>query len=198
MAASASTGQTVRIECRMQNGDVRGHYIRWYRQRFGERPELVLVHATSDDIYRGTGITDRFQPSRGTSSNSHILTMSGLGTQDSAVYYCAVWDNGFIFGPGTILGLKSSESRMPSVVLLPPSPEETSSALRWSEDGVETESGVTTGTVSLDTDQTYRLSSYLRVPVAAWNRGSSYSCSVSHSSLSSPLRNTISSSACAQ
>ncbi|XP_062888247.1 immunoglobulin lambda-1 light chain-like [Mobula hypostoma] len=215
MSGPVSAGQTVRLECRIQNGNVGSYYMCWYRQRPGERPAWVLEHQPDNDIYRGTGITNRFQPSRDTSSNSHILTISSLEPRDSAVYYCAAWDNALFFGPGTILDIKSSDSREPSVLLLPPSPEETGKgsatlsclvsgfkpglvALRWSVDGVETESGVTTGAVALDTDQTYRLSSYLRVPTAAWNKGSSYSCSVSHSSLSSPLRNTISSSACAQ
>ncbi|XP_072139804.1 immunoglobulin lambda-1 light chain-like [Mobula birostris] len=215
MSGPVSAGQTVRLECRMQNGNVGSYEMYWYRQRPGERPEWLVEHETDNDIYRGPGITNRFQPSRDTSSNSHILTISSLESRDSAVYYCGAWDNGVIFGPGTILGIKSSDSRKPSVLLLPPSPEETGTgsatlsclvngfkpglvALRWSVDGVETESGVTTGAVALDNDQTYRLSSYLRVTTAAWNKGSSYSCSVSHSSLSSPLRNTISSSACAQ
>ncbi|XP_072132482.1 immunoglobulin lambda-1 light chain-like [Mobula birostris] len=215
MSGPVSAGQTVRLDCRIQNGNVGSYYMNWYRQRPGERPKWVLEHYPSNDIYRGTGITDRFQPSRDTSSNSHILTISSLEARDSAVYYCGAWDNGVILGPGTILDIKSSDSREPSVLLLPPSPEETGTgsatlsclvsgfkpgfvALRWSVDGVETESGVTTGAVSLDTDQTYRLSSYLRLTTGAWNKGSSYSCSVSHSSLSSPLRNTISSSACAQ
>ncbi|XP_072132516.1 immunoglobulin lambda-1 light chain-like [Mobula birostris] len=215
MSGPVSAGQTARLECRMQNGNVGSYYMYWYRQRPGERPEWVIRHDTDGDIFRGTGITNRFQPSRDTSSNSHVLTIGRLEPRDSAVYYCQTWDNGVIFGPGTILDIKSSESRRPSILLLPPSPEETATgsatlsclvsgfkpglvALRWSVDGVETESGVTTGAVSAGTDQTYRLSSYLRVPADVWKKGSSYACSVSHSSLSSPLRNTISSSACAQ
>ncbi|XP_072916040.1 immunoglobulin lambda-1 light chain-like [Hemitrygon akajei] len=217
MSGPVSAGPTARLECRMQNGEIGSYYMRWYRQRPGERQEWVLTHDNERDneIHRGSGITTRFQASRDTSSNIHILTIGSLEPRDSAVYYCSAWDDGFIFGPGTILDIKSSESRRPSVLLLPPSAEETGSgsatlsclvsgfkpgfvALRWSVDNVETESGVTTGTASPDTDQTYRLISYLRDPTAAWKKGSSYSCSVSHSSLSSPLRHTISSSACSQ
>ncbi|XP_059837157.1 immunoglobulin lambda-1 light chain-like [Hypanus sabinus] len=217
MSGPFSAGQTARLECRIQNGNVGSYSAAWDRHRPERRPEGVIYHDSSNTIYRGPGITERFQPSRDTSSNSHILTIGNMETGDSAVYYCRVWESniGWVYGPGTILEIKSSESRKPSVLLLPPSSEQTGSgsatlsclesgfkpglvALRWSVVGVETESGVTTGAVSLDTDQTYRLSSYLRVPTAAWNKGSSYSCSVSHSSLSSPLRNTISSPACAQ
>ncbi|XP_062888002.1 immunoglobulin lambda-1 light chain-like [Mobula hypostoma] len=212
-----SAGQTARLECRIQNGNVASYTFAWDRHCPGKRPEGVISHTTSNIIYRGPGITERFQPSRDTSANSHILTICSLEPGDSAVYYCRVWESGvgWFYGPGTILEIKSSESRKPSIHLLPPSPDETGSgiatlsclvsgfkpglvALRWNVDGVETDSGVMTSAVSTDTDQTYRLSSYLRVTTAAWNKGSSYSCSVSHSSLSSPLRNTISSSACAQ
>ncbi|XP_072916054.1 immunoglobulin lambda-1 light chain-like [Hemitrygon akajei] len=217
VSGPVSAGQTARLECRIQNGNVGNYGFRWDRHCPGKRPEGVIYHSASNTIYRGPGITERFQPSRDTSANSHILTIGNLEPGDSAVYYCRVWESGvgYFYGPGTILEIKSSESRKPSVLLLPPSPAETGSgsatlsclvsgfkpglvARRWSVDGMETDSGVTTGVVSTDNDQTYRLSSYLRVPVAAWNKGSSYSCSVSHSSLSSPLRNTISSSACAQ
>ncbi|XP_072916041.1 immunoglobulin lambda-1 light chain-like [Hemitrygon akajei] len=215
MSGPVSAGQTARLECRMQNGKVGSYYMYWYRQRPGERPEWLLRHdpVGDDEIYRGNGITTRFQPSRDISSNIHILTIGSFEIRDAAVYYCAAWDNAVIFGPGCILDIKSSESRRPSVLLLPPSAKETGSgsatlsclvsgfkpglvALHWSVDNVETETGVTTGTASPDTDQTYRLISYLRVPATAWEKGSSYSCSVSHSSLSAPLRHTISSSTC--
>ncbi|XP_072916032.1 uncharacterized protein [Hemitrygon akajei] len=119
MSGPVSAGQTVHLECRIQNGNV-GSYMYWYRQRPGERPEYVLEHYPNNDIYRGPGITDRFQPSRDTSSNSHILTISSLELRDFAVYYCAAWENGVVFGPGTILDIKSSESLQPSVLLLPP------------------------------------------------------------------------------
>ncbi|XP_067878829.1 immunoglobulin lambda-1 light chain-like [Heterodontus francisci] len=232
-----STGETSELKCAMQNGNVGSYYMSWYRQRPGEAPVWVLEHYPSGSIYRGTGFTDRFKPSRDTSSNSHILTIGSLEPGDSAVYYCAAGDgsaatytnricpdNGekklgqiFIFlSTDSVLGiwiLEGSEDRKPSVLLLPPSSEEIDSGwatlsclvsrfkpgfvrVLWRVDDKETDSGVTTGTVSTDSDQTYSLSSYLRVPATAWNKGSSYTCSVDHGSLSSPLLKTISSTAC--
>nr|pir hypothetical protein - horn shark [Heterodontus francisci]CAA33376.1 variable region [Heterodontus francisci] len=211
-----SAGETSELKCAMQNGKMGSYYMSWYRQRPGEAPVWVLAHSTSGSIYRGTGFTDRFKPSRDTSSNSHILTIGSLEPGDSAVYYCAAWDSSaatFTFGPGTALSLRSSEDRKPSVLLLPPSSEEIDSGwatlsclvsrfkpgfvrVLWRVDDKETDSGVTTGTVSTDSDQSYSLSSYLRVPATAWNKGSSYTCSVDHGSLSSPLLKTISSTAC--
>ncbi|XP_067878833.1 immunoglobulin lambda-1 light chain-like [Heterodontus francisci] len=201
-----SAGETSELKCAMQNGNVGSYYMSWYRQRPGEAPVWVLAHYPSGSIYRGTGFTDRFKPSRDTSSNSHILTIGSLEPGDSAVYYCAAAE----YSAGYI---HSSEDRKPSVLLLPPSSEEIDSGwatlsclvsrfkpgfvrVLWRVDDKETDSGVTTGTVSTDSDQTYSLSSYLRVPATAWNKGSSYTCSVDHGSLSSPLLKTISSTAC--
>ncbi|XP_069768335.1 immunoglobulin lambda-1 light chain-like [Narcine bancroftii] len=216
MSDPLSAGQTVHLECRLEGGSVASYYMNWYRQRPGEAPEWVLEHQPDNDIYRGSGFTSRFAPSRDTSANTHTLTIRSLEAGDSAVYYCATWDgsaNEYVFGPGSTLIVTSSDSRKPSVQLLPPSQNETDSgsatlsclvsgfkpgfaSLRWSVDGVETESGVTTGVASPDADQTYKQSSYLHVSATAWNTGSSYTCIVSHSSLSSPLRESISSLSC--
>ncbi|XP_067878818.1 immunoglobulin lambda-1 light chain-like [Heterodontus francisci] len=220
-----SAGETSRLKCAMQNGNVGSYYMHWYRQRPGEAPVWVIRHDPSGSIYRGTGFTNCFQPSRDTSSNSHILTIGSLEPGDSAVYYCATWDGSAATytapagGKGLILVItlsrawRGSEDRKPSVLLLPPSSEEIDSGwatlsclvsrfkpgfvrVLWRVDDKETDSGVTTGTVSTDSDQTYSLSSYLRVPATAWNKGSSYTCSVDHGSLSSPLLKTISSTTC--
>ncbi|XP_067832005.1 immunoglobulin lambda-1 light chain-like [Heptranchias perlo] len=210
-----SAGQTARLECGLQNGNVGSYYVYWYRQTPGVAPVWVIRHDPDNYIYRGTGFTDRFQPSRDTSANKFILTIGSVVFSDSAVYYCQTWDSsaGYIFGPGTTLNILSSEARSPSVLLLPPSSEEVDSGsatlsclvsrfkpgsaqVLWSIDGKDTESGVTTGVVSPDSDHTYTLSSYLSVPAADWNKGSTYSCKISHSSLNSPLLRSISATAC--
>ncbi|XP_048381673.1 immunoglobulin lambda-1 light chain-like [Stegostoma tigrinum] len=215
MSDPVSAGQTTQLNCAMQNGKVGSYYVYWYRQKPGEAPVWVIEHQPDGNIYRGTGFTDRFQPSRDSISNSFILTIGNLVSSDSAVYYCAMWDSSAsdIFGGGTALTVRSSDDRKPSVLLLPPSPEQidTGSAtlsclvsrfkpglvqVLWSVDGKETDSGVTTSAVSPDSDQSYSLSSYLTVTATDWKKGSRYSCSVRHGSLTSPLLNTISSSDC--
>ncbi|XP_020376430.1 immunoglobulin lambda-1 light chain-like [Rhincodon typus] len=206
-----SVGQTARLKCVLQNGIVDSYDMRWYRQTLGETPMFVLQHKADGAIHRGTGFTDRFQPSRDSSTSSYILTIENVVSDDAAIYYCEVW--GYIFGGGTALSVRSSDDQKPSVLLLPPSPEQidTGSAtlsclvsrfklgfvqVRWSVDGKETDSGVTTSAVSPDSDQSYSLSSYLTVPATDWKKVSRYSCSVRHSSLNSPLLNTISSGDC--
>ncbi|XP_048381554.2 immunoglobulin lambda-1 light chain-like [Stegostoma tigrinum] len=213
MSDPVFAGQTTGLNCAMQNGKVGSYYVYWYRQKPGEAPVWVIRQETDNDIFRGTGFTDRFQPSRDAYSNSFILTVGNLVSSDSAVYYCAVWSGSAGYHSGTALTVRSSDDRKPSVILLPPSPEQidTASAILsclvssfkpglvqvlWSVDGKETDSGVTTSVVSPESDQSYSLSSYLTVTATDWKKGSRYSCSVRHGSLTSPLLNTSSSSDC--
>uniref|UniRef100_A0A4W3HEF5 Ig-like domain-containing protein n=1 Tax=Callorhinchus milii TaxID=7868 RepID=A0A4W3HEF5_CALMI len=104
-------------------------------------------------------------------------------------------------------------TRAPSVFLLPPSPEEMLSGMAtvsclvgdfhpglaqvtWSVDGAETQSNVTTSGVRLAGDRAFALSSYLRVPTADWDKGSTFSCAVSHGSLTSTVLKSISLTTC--
>ncbi|KAG8003806.1 Immunoglobulin kappa variable 4-1 [Nibea albiflora] len=84
-AVSSALGGSVTINCRTSpKVYVSGNYHRlaWYQQRDGETPKLFINSAT----YRQSGIPDRFT---GSGSNSDFtLTISGVQTEDAAVYYC--------------------------------------------------------------------------------------------------------------
>uniref|UniRef100_A0A7N6F6C6 Uncharacterized protein n=1 Tax=Anabas testudineus TaxID=64144 RepID=A0A7N6F6C6_ANATE len=84
-AVTTDLGGTVNINCRVSQ-DVyfytNNHYLHWYQQIDGETPKLIiyLTHR------RASGIPGHFS---GSGSNSDFtLTISGVQTEDAAVYYC--------------------------------------------------------------------------------------------------------------
>uniref|UniRef100_A0A665UJZ3 Ig-like domain-containing protein n=1 Tax=Echeneis naucrates TaxID=173247 RepID=A0A665UJZ3_ECHNA len=85
-ALSSAVGGSARITCRTsQNVYVynnKYHRLAWYQQRDGEKPKLLIYAAST----RESGIPERFT---GSGSNSDFtLTISGVQTEDAAVYYC--------------------------------------------------------------------------------------------------------------
>ncbi|XP_072906218.1 uncharacterized protein [Hemitrygon akajei] len=104
-------GQSARLWCTMKNARLGDTDVHWYRRRPGQDMEWVLTHEAGESIRRRPGFTERFQPSRDSSSSSFILMVTKVEANDSADYYCRVW--GVISGNGTRLTVIKM-SRAPS------------------------------------------------------------------------------------
>ncbi|XP_038673401.1 uncharacterized protein LOC119976739 [Scyliorhinus canicula] len=102
-------GETVKFLCDLQSDHVDHtvdkYDVHWY---YPESKESILSHYVNGHVYRPTGLSDRFQPSRDVVGNSYILTVRDVKLGDSAVYICGIW--GTIFGNGTRLNVTSANA----------------------------------------------------------------------------------------
>uniref|UniRef100_A0A670JZU3 Ig-like domain-containing protein n=1 Tax=Podarcis muralis TaxID=64176 RepID=A0A670JZU3_PODMU len=199
----ASPGDRVTILCRASSSV--NSNMDFYQFKPGQKPKVLIYSGSSP--FQET--PDRFSGSR--SNTDFSFTINGVDAEDEAEYHWT-WvfaegmSNGkplwLIFGGGTKLEI--TQDSTPSALIFPPTPEQlkmdsatavclvstfypSNLTVVWKVDGTPVTEGVQTSPPASDTDNTYKLSSTLTFPTSDFNTHESYSCEVTHKTLSSPL-----------
>uniref|UniRef100_A0A3Q3M082 Ig-like domain-containing protein n=1 Tax=Labrus bergylta TaxID=56723 RepID=A0A3Q3M082_9LABR len=81
-AVTSALGASVSISFRTSQNVYSNSYLHWYQQKDEGTPKLLIYYTSN----RASGIPDRFSGSG--SRSAFTLTISGVQTEDAAVYYC--------------------------------------------------------------------------------------------------------------
>ncbi|XP_031690774.1 uncharacterized protein LOC109876272 isoform X9 [Oncorhynchus kisutch] len=110
-------GETLSLSCKISGYTVSSHHTHWIRQPAGKSLEW-LGYSGLGLGYHAKKFEGRMETTKDTSNSMLTLMLSGLRTEDSAVYYCARDNNGGYFdywGKGTQVTITSASSTAPTL-----------------------------------------------------------------------------------
>ncbi|XP_035252821.1 immunoglobulin lambda-1 light chain-like isoform X6 [Anguilla anguilla] len=194
---SVNKQQKATMDCNIARDE---GYVSWYKQVPGSAPQYVLrfYHSHSSPDEYGAGFSSSRFTSTARGNTDYQLIINTVEAGDSAVYYCATWDNSaneWVFGQGTKLIVADSSLAAPTLSVLPPSSEElkTDKAtlvclaqmsvgfadVSWTSGGTPVTGGVFTSAAEQKPDKTFGLSSFLTIKPSEWITDRVFTCKVS-------------------
>ncbi|XP_045060986.1 immunoglobulin lambda-1 light chain-like [Coregonus clupeaformis] len=195
-------GDTATMDCNL--GTVENSATRWYKQVPGGVPQYVLrwYHTGWSSVEYGSGFSSPKFTSNHQSKSDYRLIINNVEESDSAVYYCQTHDGNvyeWAFGPGTKLIVTDGDLSTPAVTMFPPSTEDLKSSratlvclasnlsqrskgfadVSWMSNGESVTEDVSTSPAEQQPDKTFKISSYLTIQTAEWDKDVVFTCKVS-------------------
>uniref|UniRef100_A0A673W402 Ig-like domain-containing protein n=1 Tax=Salmo trutta TaxID=8032 RepID=A0A673W402_SALTR len=179
-------GETATMDCNL--GTVENSAARWYKQVPGGVPQYVLFRYNGDNrVFYGS---------------DYRLIINNVEDADSAVYYCQTHDvrSANIWTLTKLLSFwLYGDLATPAVTLFPPSTEDLKSSratlvclasnlsqrskgladVSWMSNGESVTEDVSTSPAEQQPDKTFKISSYLTIQTAEWDKDVVFTCKVS-------------------
>nr|4O02_H Chain H, 17E6 heavy chain [Mus musculus] len=207
-AELAEPGASVKMSCKASGYTFSSFWMHWVKQRPGQGLEWIGYinprsgYTECNEIFR-----DKATMTADTSSSTAYMQLSGLTSEDSAVYYCASFlGRGAMdyWGQGTSVTVSSAKTTAPSVYPLAPVCGDTTGSsvtlgclvkgyfpepvtLTWNSGSLS--AGVHTFPAVLQSDL-YTLSSSVTVTSSTWP-SQSITCNVAHPASSTKVDKKI-------